>query len=86
VLEAGVRDECVEATEALERGVDRGAVGRARRQIRGERLAGPVGVRRDVDREDVPASATSRSATARPIPLAAPVTSAASGTYGPPRT
>ena len=51
VLEARVRDDRVEPAEPLERGVDGGAVALARRQVGRERLARPVRVGCDVDRE-----------------------------------
>ena len=57
VLEARVRDDGVEPAEPLERGVDRGAVPVAGREVGLERLARPIGVRRDVDGEHVPAVA-----------------------------
>jgi hypothetical protein len=55
VLEPGVRDQGVEASEALEGRRDRSAVALARRQVSGERRPGTCRIGLDVDREDVPA-------------------------------
>ena len=55
VLESGVRNEGVEAAEALERCVDRGPVALAGREVRGERLARAARVGLEVDGQHVPA-------------------------------
>ena len=55
VLEAGVRDDRVEAAEALDGRGDGRAVALPRREVGGERLARAGGVGREVDREHLPA-------------------------------
>ena len=77
VLEAGVRHDRVEPAEALERRVDRRAVAVAVVRSAANGVARPVGIRLEVDREHA-ASRRRRDARAiaRPIPPAAPVTSA----------
>ena len=74
VLEAGVGDDGVQAPEALERRVDGAAVALAGGEVRRERLAGRVVVGLEVDGQHLKPSSTRRSAMARPMPLAAPVT------------
>src|SRR6185436_8392095 len=55
VLEPGVRDQGVEASEALEGRRDRSPVALARRQVGGERRPGTGRIGLEVDREDLPA-------------------------------
>ncbi len=76
VLEARVRDESVDAPELLDRGCDRSPVPLPRRQVGGERLAGPAGSGSRSTASTCQPSSTRRCAIARPMPLAAPVMSA----------
>ena len=75
VLEAGVGDDRVEPAERGDRALDGGPVAGARGQVGGERLARarPGSGSRSTESTCAPDS-TSAAATARPMPLAAPVT------------
>jgi hypothetical protein len=55
VLKAGVGHHHVETAEALDGGLDRAAVALARGEVGGVGHAGAVGVRLEIDREDVEA-------------------------------
>ena len=89
MLEARIRDERVEATEALERHLDGRLVAVPGRQVGSERLARAVGIGFEVDRQHLPAvgDETPGNGTADPARGPCDERGFAHGQrYGPPRT
>ena len=85
VLEAGVRDECIETAEARDCGLYRRAVSVARGQVGWERVSRPVGVGRQVGGEHVPSVADETLRHGAPDPAGCPGDEC-DLCHGPPRT